>query len=61
MKCNADASKEGLIGDAGQIKLKKEQQSVFYKAQHGGTFFFFFYVVTKIYGNNTENRTSEEP
>lgn len=60
MKCNADASKEGLIGDAGQIKLKKEQQSVFYKAQHGGTF-FFFNVVTKIYGNNTENRTSEEP
>ena len=27
----------------------------------GELFFFFFYVVTKIYGNNTENRTSEEP
>lgn len=32
MKCNADASKEGLISKGGQIKLKKEQHSVFQKA-----------------------------
>lgn len=55
MKCNADASKEGLISDAGQIKLTKEQHSVFYKADHGELFIW-----SKINGNNTQNSTSEE-
>lgn len=41
MKCNADASTEGLIGDAGQIKLKKEQRSVFLQSTTWGNFFFF--------------------